>query len=132
MVEQIFANLGGACTVKVHCSDIRWIVRDEEVAINRWQHTEQYPSVDAKLIGKVKGIGPKTAQRIVIDLKDKIKKSGATVAGVTSVSPQNMHRDEALAALQQLSQPVVSPSPPAETISIAALTNIGIKNTKAA
>ena len=57
---------------------------------------------DAKLIGKVKGIGPKTAQRIVIDLKDKIKKSGATVAGVTSVSPQNMHRDEALAALVML------------------------------
>ena len=58
---------------------------------------------DAKLISRVKGIGAKTAQRLVIDLKDKIGKAlgDAAVAlqNVKSISP---HRDEAIAALVML------------------------------
>ena len=59
---------------------------------------------DAKLIGRVKGIGPKTAQRIVIDLKDKLKKT-ATGADIVAASPQNANREEAIAALVMLGYP---------------------------
>lgn len=61
-------------------------------------------SEDAKLIGRVKGIGPKTAQRIVIDLKDKLKKT-ATGSDIVSTSPQNANREEAIAALVMLGYP---------------------------
>ena len=58
---------------------------------------------DAKLISRVKGIGAKTAQRVVIDLKDKIGKalgdSAIALQNVKSISP---HRDEAVAALVML------------------------------
>ena len=59
---------------------------------------------DAKLIGRVKGIGPKTAQRIVIDLKDKLKKNASSV-DIAAVSPQNANREEAIAALVMLGYP---------------------------
>ena len=61
-------------------------------------------SEDAKLIGRVKGIGPKTAQRIVIDLKDKLKKTASNV-DISAVSPQNANREEAIAALVMLGYP---------------------------
>ena len=60
-------------------------------------------SEDAKLIGRVKGIGPKTAQRIVIDLKDKLKKS--PTSEVSIITPQNANREEAIAALVMLGYP---------------------------
>ena len=50
---------------------------------------------------KVKGIGPKTAKRIILDLKDKIKKEGGE--NVLNFSPSgNTMRDEALSALVSL------------------------------
>ncbi|MEI6506980.1 MAG: Holliday junction branch migration protein RuvA [Bacteroidota bacterium] len=53
------------------------------------------------LLKTIKGIGPKTAQRIVIDLQDKIAKSdGAGGFSVSSVS-KNIN-EEALAALMML------------------------------
>jgi holliday junction DNA helicase RuvA len=63
-------------------------------------------------LGKVKGIGPKTAKRVIIDLKDKIMKSSgiepamATFKNQTS-SGGNSHslREEALAALVALGFP---------------------------
>jgi Holliday junction DNA helicase RuvA len=53
------------------------------------------------LIKTVKGIGEKTAQKVVIDLKNKVMKSD--VAGELSLtSPRNSKADEALAALTML------------------------------
>ena len=52
---------------------------------------------DAKTIQSVKGIGTKTAQRIVIDLKDKLKK--IDVQTEIFCTPNNTIRTEALSAL---------------------------------
>lgn len=54
---------------------------------------------------KVKGIGPKTAKRIILDLKDKVQKEGGEVgqmALLTSASENHKIRDEAIAALLAL------------------------------
>ena len=56
---------------------------------------------DVAAIRKVKGIGPKTAQRIILDLKDKMMKE--SFAAPTMLSPQsNTQRAEALSALVNL------------------------------
>ena len=54
-----------------------------------------------EVFNKVKGIGPKTAKRIIIDLKDKVlKESGDTPLTFTAVD--NTIREEALSALVSL------------------------------
>ena len=55
---------------------------------------------DVALIQSIKGIGLKTAQRVIIDLKDKVLK----VYGLDELSliPNNTHKDEALSALDVL------------------------------
>ena len=56
---------------------------------------------DVAAIRRVKGIGPKTAQRIILDLKDKMMKE--SFAAPTMLSPQsNTQRGEALSALVNL------------------------------
>ncbi|MEL6669148.1 MAG: Holliday junction branch migration protein RuvA [Bacteroidota bacterium] len=59
---------------------------------------------DVAGIKRVKGIGPKTAQRIILDLKDKmVKESGEAL---TMITPQsNTHRQAALSALVNLGFP---------------------------
>lgn len=55
---------------------------------------------EVSTIQKVKGIGNKTAQRIILELKDKIRKEGFE-AGVSVPAPSSV-RSEALAALLTL------------------------------
>lgn len=69
-------------------------------------------SGNSDMLKTVKGIGLKTAQRIIIDLKDKIKST--TSDQLTMMSMSNPHSEEALAALvmlgfqQQASQKAVA------------------------
>lgn len=71
-----------------------------------------------RLLKGVKGIGLKTAQRIIVDLKDKIVQLGiaqelpASGGGTTSIVPSDV-RDEAVAALTMLG---FSPAPSAKVV----------------
>jgi len=58
-------------------------------------------SENANLLKTVKGIGLKTAQRVIIDLKDKIKITGGDSLGVGSLLNTEI-QDEAVAALTML------------------------------
>lgn len=55
---------------------------------------------DIKLIQSIKGIGSKTAQRIIVDLKDKLEKSVST--GEILETRYNTQKDEALSGLIML------------------------------
>jgi len=71
---------------------------------------------DERLLKSVKGIGLKTAQRIIIDLKDKILACGATteIKTATGTSTVNIGvRDEAVSALTMLG---FSPAPSAKVV----------------
>ncbi len=58
---------------------------------------------DVAAIQQIKGIGAKTAQRVILELKDKIKKEGYTaVSGQISGDFDNKLRSEALSALVML------------------------------
>lgn len=55
------------------------------------------------ILKKIKGIGEKTAKRIILDLKDKILKDGGDITPLTATSSaNNMAREEALKALVTL------------------------------
>lgn len=55
---------------------------------------------DAGMFRSIKGVGPKSAQRIIIDLKDKVGKENEGLEHTTTIS--NNIRDEALSALVML------------------------------
>lgn len=60
-------------------------------------------SQDAKMVQRVKGVGAKTAQRIVLELQDKVSSVGGTAVSVTGVVAQaSAKKDEAVAALVML------------------------------
>ncbi len=61
--------------------------------------TDNVPAIQA-----VKGIGAKTAQRVIVDLRDKV--TGLLEEGEISTVSNNTHREEALSALSVLGYPV--------------------------
>ncbi len=55
---------------------------------------------DVPLIQRIKGIGPKSAQRMILELQDKLKKEGPD--SLISMPNHNTAKDEALSALVML------------------------------
>lgn len=60
---------------------------------------------NAVALSKVKGIGPKTAKQIILDLKEKVMKTGTDTPALQVTLPSNAIKDEALAALMALGFP---------------------------
>ena len=60
---------------------------------------------DTLALKRIKGIGAKTAGRIILELKDKIKIEGSVPAGVLQGGSSSMLKQEALAALTNLGLP---------------------------
>lgn len=60
-------------------------------------------NADSRRLKSVKGIGAKTAERIIVDLKDKIKPSGSTL--IQQAMPDSEIFDEALSAMVMLGFP---------------------------
>jgi Holliday junction DNA helicase RuvA len=60
---------------------------------------------DVAVLQAVKGIGAKTAQRVIIELRDKLKKESLEEGATISVDPRNTLRNEALSALLTLGLP---------------------------
>ncbi|MES2691573.1 MAG: Holliday junction branch migration protein RuvA [Bacteroidota bacterium] len=82
----------GANTARMILSSVKPIEVKQAITSGNWA-----------LLKSVKGIGPKTAQRIVIDLQDRLQKTeGITGDLITAASPANKALEEALAALVML------------------------------
>ena len=65
------------------------------------QVVEAITHEEVDIIKSVKGIGAKTAQRVIIDLKDKLGEVSEDVNEIIT-SSRNTHKDEALSALETL------------------------------
>jgi len=59
-------------------------------------------SGNSNVLKTVKGIGAKTAERIIIDLKDKVKLSGDFIGSEKVAMPANQAANEAVSALMML------------------------------
>jgi len=55
---------------------------------------------DVPTIQRIKGIGPKTAQRVILELQDKLKKEGSN--SLISMPRNNTVKEEALSAMIML------------------------------
>ena len=67
---------------------------------------------DAKAIARAPGIGPKTAQRVILDLKDKVSLEDAVPAGMAgkAAAPVSAERGAAMEAREALVQLGYSPA----------------------
>lgn len=63
---------------------------------------EAIATEDVSMVKRIKGIGPKTAQRIVLELRDKV---GAVAADTQATGAGGRNREEALTALTILGYP---------------------------
>lgn len=57
---------------------------------------------DSAMLSKVKGLGVKTSQKIIVELRDKVHKGSTESGGVTVSAPSSAIFDEAIAALTML------------------------------
>jgi holliday junction DNA helicase RuvA len=72
---------------------------------------------DAAALQAIKGIGGKTAQRVIIELRDKLKKeSWDESPSAVSVGPHNTLRKEALSALLTLGLPKATAEKSVDTV----------------
>jgi Holliday junction DNA helicase RuvA len=72
---------------------------------------------DAASLQAIKGIGGKTAQRVIIELKDKLKKeSWDDTQSTVSIGPHNTLRKEALSALLTLGLPKATAEKSVDTV----------------
>lgn len=65
---------------------------------------------DTRMVQSIKGVGAKTAQRVVLELKEKILKMSPEITQKNNLVPDNISAEEALSALVQLgfSKPVAA------------------------
>lgn len=59
---------------------------------------------NSALLQKVKGVGAKTAERIIVDLRDKVEKFGVSAENISAFS-DNKVKEESLSALEVLGIP---------------------------
>lgn len=59
---------------------------------------------NSALLQKVKGIGAKTAERIIVDLRDKVEKFGVSAENISAFA-DNKVKEESLSALEVLGIP---------------------------
>ena len=91
---------------------------------------------DTPSLQAVKGIGAKTAQRLILELGDKLKREGAEITGPAADTGYNTIRNEALSALMTLGISRVAAEKSIEailkksgnTLSLEELVKIALKN----
>jgi Holliday junction DNA helicase RuvA len=89
---------------------------------------------DHRALGRVKGIGPKTAQRMVLELKGKLVPGTGTTGGVKQDSWHNTVEDDALIALVNLgiarsvAESAVKKVPDASSMTVEALLKEALRN----
>ncbi|MGH2622105.1 MAG: Holliday junction branch migration protein RuvA [Sphingobacterium sp.] len=75
-------------------------------------------NAQVNVIQKIKGIGPKTAQRVILELQDKLKKQGPN-ALIPTITSQPSAIEEALTALIMLGFPKPQAEKALQAISLA-------------
>ena len=88
-MQLISVNGVGTNTARMILSSLKPIEIKQAIAAGNWN-----------LLKSIKGIGPKTAQRLVVDLQDKVKLLNLSETG--NISFKNPIVDEALSALVML------------------------------
>jgi holliday junction DNA helicase RuvA len=86
---------------------------------------------DVPLIQRIKGIGPKSAQRMILELQDKLKKEGPD--SLTSLPKHNTAEEEALSALvmlgfnKSLAEKALAQATKSEAVSVEQLIKFALK-----